>query len=102
MFEIGTGQAAAEILSIFDLTEMKFSSDGRYLALGSSSGSVSVWALGEHLYSSVTNVLDAMKTATNFWNNFPIYLPDYEKPRLNDEIIVTNNDNYSYEPPIAP
>ena len=53
MYEIGTGMAAAEILSIFDLTTMKFSADGRYLALGSSSGSVSVWALGEHLHHNV-------------------------------------------------
>jgi hypothetical protein len=35
MYEIGTGKAAAEILSIFDISTMKFSSDARYLALGS-------------------------------------------------------------------
>lgn len=35
MYEIGTGLAAAEILSIFDISQMKFSSDGRYLTLGS-------------------------------------------------------------------
>jgi len=50
MYEIGTGLAAAEILSIFDISQMKFSSDARYLALGSTQGSVSVWALGDHLY----------------------------------------------------
>lgn len=36
MYEIGTGQAAAEILSVFDIAQMKFSNDGRYLTLGSS------------------------------------------------------------------
>ena len=35
MYEIGTGLAAAEVLSIFDITQMSFSSDGRFLALGS-------------------------------------------------------------------
>lgn len=53
MYEIGTGLAAAEILSIFDISQMKFSSDARYLSLGSTQGSVSVWALGDHLYSNV-------------------------------------------------
>ena len=35
LYEIGTGLAAAEILSIFDISQMSFSSDGRYLSLGS-------------------------------------------------------------------
>ena len=35
VYEVGSGRAAAEVVSIFDITEMKFSSDGRYLALGS-------------------------------------------------------------------
>jgi hypothetical protein len=35
MYEIGTGLAAAEILSIFDISTMSFSTDARYLALGS-------------------------------------------------------------------
>ena len=51
MFEIGTGLAAAEVNSIFDVTQMGFSSDGRYLSLGSLRGSVSVWAVGDHIYS---------------------------------------------------
>lgn len=50
MYEVGTGLAAAEILSIFDISQMKFSSDARYLSLGSSLGTISVWALGEHLH----------------------------------------------------
>ena len=53
MYEIGTGLAAAEILSIFDICEMRFSSDARYLSLGSTQGSVSVLALGDHLYQNV-------------------------------------------------
>ena len=35
MFEIGTGLAAAEIKGIFEIEQMKFSPDGRYLSLGS-------------------------------------------------------------------
>jgi hypothetical protein len=35
MYEIGTGLAAAEILSIFDISTMSFSTDARYLSLGS-------------------------------------------------------------------
>jgi WD40 repeat protein len=50
MYEIGTGIAAAEVNSIFDITRMEFSSDGRYLAIGSLRGSVSVWAVGDHIY----------------------------------------------------
>lgn len=46
-FEIGTGLAAAEIQSVFDITKIEFSADCRYLAMGSSSGSVSIWATGE-------------------------------------------------------
>lgn len=49
MFEVGTGRVSAEIRSIFEVTAFNFSSDGRYLALGSRTGSVCVWALGEHL-----------------------------------------------------
>lgn len=35
MYEIGTGLAAAEILSIFDISKISFSTDGRYLSIGS-------------------------------------------------------------------
>lgn len=35
MYEIGTGLAASEIISIFDVSQMKFSNDGRYLTLAS-------------------------------------------------------------------
>lgn len=54
MYEIGTGNPASEILSVFDISEMRFSSNGRYVALASSSGSVSIWALGDHLYLTVS------------------------------------------------
>ena len=35
MYELGTRRVAAEIHSIFDIKQMKYSADGRYLALGS-------------------------------------------------------------------
>ena len=50
MFEIGTGIAAAEIKSVFEISSFGFSEDGRYLSLGSTKGSVCVWALGDHLF----------------------------------------------------
>jgi hypothetical protein len=53
MFEIGTGIPAAEIKSVFEVATMKFSEDGKYLSLGSTKGSVCVWALGQHLYQNV-------------------------------------------------
>jgi hypothetical protein len=61
MFEIGTGLAAAEIKSVFEMSTMSFSEDGKYIALGSNRGSVCVWALGQHLYMNVKQVIDAMK-----------------------------------------
>jgi len=92
MYEIGTGLAAAEVLSIFDITQMQFSTDGRYLALGSERGSVSVWALGDHLYQNVSQLLQAkQETGSDFWSNFPIFIENQEEnlqggtidPRLN-------------------
>lgn len=50
MFEIGTGIAAAEIKSVFEISSLAFSEDGRYLSLGSTKGSVCVWAVGDHLF----------------------------------------------------
>jgi WD40 repeat protein len=49
MFEIGTGLAAAEIKSVFEISSMQFSEDGKYLSMGSNKGSVCIWALGHHL-----------------------------------------------------
>ena len=57
---------------------MRFSGDGRYLALGSTKGHVSVWALGDQQYSVVRDVLEKMQSTTDFWYNYPIYLPDHK------------------------
>lgn len=35
MYEVGTGIPASELKSIFEISEMKFSHDGKYLSLGS-------------------------------------------------------------------
>jgi WD40 repeat protein len=78
MFEIGTGLPAAEICSVFEISSMRFSSNGRYLALGSTNGSVSIWSLGNHLYQNVAQILDFMAKSPDFWTNYPIFLPDYE------------------------
>ena len=79
LYEIGTGSPAAEICSIFEITQMKFSHDGRYLSLGSSNGAVSIWSLGSHIHQNIKQVLDAMQLSSDFWFNYPIFLPDYEQ-----------------------
>lgn len=78
MLEIGTGQPAAEIKSVFEVSSMQFSEDGKYLALGSSKGSVCVQALGQNLHQNVKQVLDSMKLQSDFWYNYPIFLPNYQ------------------------
>lgn len=77
MYEVGTKKVAAEVHSIFDISTMQFSGDGRYLALGSHKGSVSVWALGDHLFRAVHEVIERMKAHQDFWCNYPIYLKDH-------------------------
>lgn len=79
MYEIGTGQPAAEIASIFEITSLQFSPDGQYLALGSTNGGVCVWSMGHHLHQNVKQVIDAMRMQSDFWFNYPIFLPDYEQ-----------------------
>jgi len=79
MYEVGTGMPAAEICSVFEISEMRFSCDGRFLALGSTSGAISVWSMGNHLHQNVKQVLDAMRLSNDFWFNYPIFLPDSEQ-----------------------
>lgn len=67
MFEIGTGLASAEIKSLFEISEMSFSEDGKYLSLGSTKGSVCVLAVGQHIQQNIKQVLDAMKIQPDFW-----------------------------------
>ena len=85
MYEIGTGNPASEILSVFDISEMRFSSNGRYLALASTSGSVSIWALSDHPYLTVSQILEVMQSTVNYWHNFPIFLPDAEDLEIEDQ-----------------
>jgi WD40 repeat protein len=61
MFEIGTGKACAEMKSVFEISTFGFSADGKYLSLGSNTGSVCIWSLGEHLYQNIKQVLDSVK-----------------------------------------
>ena len=53
MYEIGTGLPAAEVTSVFEISQMKFSPDGRYLSLGSSSGAISVFSMVNNLHQNV-------------------------------------------------
>ena len=78
MYEVGTGNVASEVHSIFDITTMEFSADGRYISLGSSRGAVSIWALGDHLFKAVHEVIERMKERKDFWCNYPLYLPDHQ------------------------
>ena len=77
MFEIGTGRACAELKSVFEVSSFAFSPDGKYLSMGSKTGSVCIWALGDHLYQNVKQVLDSIKIQPHFWANYPIFLDDY-------------------------
>jgi ATP sulfurylase len=47
--------------------------------LGSTSGAISVWSMGNHLYQNVKQVVDAMKMSNDFWFNYPIFLNDYDQ-----------------------
>jgi WD40 repeat protein len=77
MFGIGTGLAAAEIKSVFEVSTMQFSENGKYLSLGSYKGSVCIWQLGNTLFQTVKQMIDSMKIQPDFWYNYPIFLPDY-------------------------
>ena len=79
MFEIGTGEPAAEVPSVFEISAMRFSSNGRYLSLGSTNGTVAVWSMGNHLHQNVRRILEYMSQSSDFWYNYPIFLPDYEQ-----------------------
>lgn len=56
---------------------MKFSHDGKFLSLGSKSGAVCVWAVGESLLFNIEQVVCSVKLNSDFWSNYPIFLPDY-------------------------
>jgi hypothetical protein len=85
MYEIGTGFAAAEVNSIFDITRIEFSADGRYIAMGSMRGSVSVWAVGDQIYRQMFSVMQQMTHNADFWYNYPIFLPDYQSGLSDDQ-----------------
>lgn len=78
MYEVGTGNVASEIRSVFSISEAKFSPDGKYLALGANNGAVSVWAIGQHLYQNMRSIMDQMEVNPDFWSNFPIFLDNYQ------------------------
>lgn len=92
MYEIGTGLPAAEINSVFQITEVKFSHDGKYLTLGSSSGAISVWAIGPHIHQNMKQVIEAMQLQNDFWFNYPIFLPDYEVFNQPQTLITHSNE----------
>lgn len=79
MYEVGTGKVAAEIRSVFSISQAKFSSDGKYLALGSEGGAVSVWAIGQHLYQNLKGLLEQIEVNPDYWSNFPIFLDNYQE-----------------------
>eukprot|EP00826_Nyctotherus_ovalis_P048201 TRINITY_DN5649_c0_g2_i1.p1 TRINITY_DN5649_c0_g2~~TRINITY_DN5649_c0_g2_i1.p1 ORF type:complete len:370 (-),score=75.13 TRINITY_DN5649_c0_g2_i1:68-1177(-) len=75
LIEVGTGDIAMEIDNLNDLTTFDFSRNGRYLVTGSSKGTVTVWVIGGTIRTSISQVLDSMTLNSNFWNNYPLYLP---------------------------
>jgi len=76
LYEVGTGNIAAEIRSIFEVSKTAFSADGRCLAAGSKRGCVAVWAIGEHLFDNMKGVLEQAKGNRDFWANYPIFIDD--------------------------
>lgn len=52
-YELGTGNMAAEISSLFDVGCFSFSPNGRYFVAGSQAGSVCIWALAEDIASNI-------------------------------------------------
>jgi len=75
MIEVGTGEIAIEINNLNDLSAFDFSKDGRYLVIGSSKGTVTVWVISGSIRGNISQVLDSMTVNPNFWSNYPLYLP---------------------------
>ena len=96
MYEVGTRRVAAEVHSIFDISSINFSADGRYLALGSQQGAVSVWALGDHLFRAVHEVIERMRERQDFWCNYPIYLPDHSSQTHTKSTTRLNNQGFGF------
>ena len=53
--------------------------------MGSMRGSVSVWAVGDHLYGQMQSVIQQMSSDADFWYNYPIFLPDYHPGFIDDQ-----------------
>lgn len=49
LIELDTGKLVAEIGCLFKIQCVEFSPDGKYLVLASDLGSISLWALSDHL-----------------------------------------------------
>jgi len=75
VLEVGTGEIAAEINNICDISSFDFSKDGRYFVLSSTKGTVTVWAINGTMRENIMQVLDSMALNPDFWNNYPLYLP---------------------------
>lgn len=67
IYEIGTGNLASEISSLFEISSFSFSPDARFLVAGSTSGCVSIWAVGEKLQN-------IMSMPPDIWLNYPLYI----------------------------
>jgi len=57
IYEIGTGLVSTELSSLFDVSSFTFSPNGWFFVVGSTNGSVSIWALPEDMIENVQRVL---------------------------------------------
>lgn len=79
LYEIGTGELAFEIKSLFRITSLSFSSDGEFLAIGGKNGKISIWGLKDEILDSVKDVYHALQINPFFWKDYPIIIEN-DKP----------------------
>lgn len=73
-YELGTGLLATEISCLFDISAFSFSPNGKFFVVGSKTGTVSIWAIGETLSNNIQKILTAMEVKPDFWSAYPLYV----------------------------
>lgn len=85
-YEVGTGNLASEISSLFEISTFSFSPNGRFFVAGSKTGCVSIWAIGERLQSTMT-------LSPEMWASYPLYIKNEYMHEIEEanEIMIRNN-----------
>lgn len=80
--EIGTGKVAAEIGSLFEVSNLVYSPCGQYLWISSAKGTVAVFKVSAQMGYNVRRVVEMVQAVPSYWSQVQIYLPDFEaQPR---------------------